>query len=184
MKREFLQNFKVGDQSLPKEIIDAILDENGKDIESVKGKYADYDVIKKQLDEANRTIDGFKDMDIDTVRKEAADWKQKAEQAERDAAEKIATIQFDGLLDRTITGARGRNTKAIKALLDLDTLRASKNQETDVKAALETLKKDSGYLFEDAEIPPAYAGGTGTQKPGSGSDSALRKAMGLPEAAK
>lgn len=38
MKREFLQNFKVGDQSLPKEIIDAILDENGKDIESVKGK--------------------------------------------------------------------------------------------------------------------------------------------------
>ena len=184
MKREFLQNFKVGDQSLPKEIIDAILDENGKDIESVKGKYADYDVIKKQLDEANRTIDGFKDMDIDTVRKEAADWKQKAEQAERDAAEKIATIQFDGLLDRTITGARGRNTKAIKALLDLDTLRASKNQETDVKAALETLKKDSGYLFEDAEIPPAYAGGTGTQKPGFESDSALRKAMGLPEAAK
>ena len=144
MKREFLQNFKVGDQSLPKEIIDAILDENGKDIESVKGKYADYDAIKKQLDEANRTIDGFKDMDIDAVRKEAADWKQKAEQAERDAAEKIATIQFDGLLDRTITGARGRNTKAIKALLDLDTLRASKNQETDVKAALETLKKDSG----------------------------------------
>lgn len=59
MKREFLQNFKVGDQSLPKEIIDAILDENGKDIESVKGKYADYDAIKKQLDEANRTIDGF-----------------------------------------------------------------------------------------------------------------------------
>lgn len=72
MKREFLQNFKVGDQSLPKEIIDAILDENGKDIESVKGKYADYDAIKKQLDEANRTIDGFKDMDIDAVRKEAS----------------------------------------------------------------------------------------------------------------
>lgn len=184
MKREFLQNFKVGDQSLPKEIIDAILDENGKDIESVKDKYADYDTIKKQLDEANKTIDGFKNMDIDAVRKEAADWKQKAEQAEKDAAEKIATIQFDGLLDRTITGARGRNTKAIKALLDLDTLRASKNQESDVKAALETLKKDSGYLFEDAETPPPYARGTGTQKLGSGSDSALRKAMGLPEAAK
>ena len=95
MKREFLQNFKVGDQSLPKEIIDAILDENGKDIESVKGKYADYDVIKKQLDEANRTIDGFKDMDIDTVRKEAADWKQKAEQAERDAAESDDRKQDD-----------------------------------------------------------------------------------------
>ena len=30
MKREFLQNFKVGDQALPKEIIDAIMDENGR----------------------------------------------------------------------------------------------------------------------------------------------------------
>lgn len=31
MKREFLQNFKVGELPLPKEIIDAILDENGRD---------------------------------------------------------------------------------------------------------------------------------------------------------
>lgn len=29
MKREFLQNFKVGEQALPKEIIDAIMEENG-----------------------------------------------------------------------------------------------------------------------------------------------------------
>lgn len=36
MKREFLQNFKIGDQQLPKEVIDAILDENGRDIEAAK----------------------------------------------------------------------------------------------------------------------------------------------------
>lgn len=34
MKREFLQNLKVGDQSLPKDIIDAILDAHGKDLEA------------------------------------------------------------------------------------------------------------------------------------------------------
>lgn len=33
MKREFLQNLKVGDQALPKEVIDAIMAENGRDIE-------------------------------------------------------------------------------------------------------------------------------------------------------
>ena len=34
MKREFLQDLKVGDQSLPKEVIDAIMAENGRDIEA------------------------------------------------------------------------------------------------------------------------------------------------------
>lgn len=37
MKREFLQNIRLGEQTLPKEIIDAIMAENGKDIELAKG---------------------------------------------------------------------------------------------------------------------------------------------------
>ena len=41
MKREFLQNFKVGDQPLPKEIVDAIMEEHGKGIEREKAKHAD-----------------------------------------------------------------------------------------------------------------------------------------------
>lgn len=36
MKREFLQGFKVGENSLPKEIIDAIMDQNGQDIQQAK----------------------------------------------------------------------------------------------------------------------------------------------------
>lgn len=36
MKREFLQNLKVGDAPLTKEVIDAIMAENGKDIEAAK----------------------------------------------------------------------------------------------------------------------------------------------------
>ena len=52
MKREFLQNFKVGDQPLSKEIIDEIMAENGRDIETAKKPFADYDTIKSQLSEA------------------------------------------------------------------------------------------------------------------------------------
>ena len=37
MKREFLQGLKVGEQALPKEIIDAIMAENGKDIQQARG---------------------------------------------------------------------------------------------------------------------------------------------------
>lgn len=36
MKREFLQNLKVGESNLTKEVIDAIMAENGRDIEAAK----------------------------------------------------------------------------------------------------------------------------------------------------
>ena len=47
MKREFLQGLKVGENPLPKEVIDAIMAENGRDIEGVKARYADYDALKQ-----------------------------------------------------------------------------------------------------------------------------------------
>lgn len=56
MKREFLLNFKVGDQPLPKEVIDAIMAENGRDIEAAKKPFADYDTLKTQLETAQKTI--------------------------------------------------------------------------------------------------------------------------------
>ena len=49
MKREFLENLKIGDQPLSKEAIDAIMAENGRDIEAAKKPYADYESIKQQL---------------------------------------------------------------------------------------------------------------------------------------
>lgn len=168
MKREFLQNFKVGDQALPKEIIDAILDENSRDIGAAKSEHADYDTIKAQLAEAQKTIKGFQDQgaDIEAVRKSAREWEDKYNAAIAESNQKIADMAFDHALETAINGANGRNAKAIRALLDVDTLKASKNQTEDIKTALEGLKKDSGYLFDDGQIPPPYAPGTGTGRGG------------------
>lgn len=166
MKREFLQNIKVGDAALPKEIIDLIMEENGKDIEAAKAKFADYDSVKGQLVEANKQIEGFKGMDIDGVRKAAEEWKQKAEQAENDAAQKIADMQFESSLKEAIAAAKGKSSKAIAALLDVDTLKQSKNQTEDIKKALESLKKDNDYLFDGETTPPPYAPGAGSQNMG------------------
>lgn len=161
MKREFLQNIKIGDQALTKELIDAIMDENGKDIEAAKKSFADYDTLKTQLADANKAIEDFKGLDIDGVKKAADDWKAKYEQAEKDHAAKLADMEFDGLLSTAVSTAKGKNAKAIRALLDVDALKSSKNQSDDIKAALEALKATDGYLFEDAQTPPPYAGGTG-----------------------
>lgn len=160
MKREFLQNI----EGLTKEVIDAIMAENGKDIENAKKPFSDYEAIKQQLAEANKTIEDFKGMDIDGVKKAAEEWKQKAEQAERDAAQRIADMEFNGTLKDAIAAVKGKNAKAIAALLDVDTLKQSKNQADDINAALEALRKDSAYLFgDDSPAPPPYAPGAGSQ---------------------
>ena len=164
MKTEFLQNFKVNDQPLSKEIIDAILAENGRDIEAAKKPFADYDTIRQQLGEAQKTIKGFQEQDIDGIRQSAKDWEEKYNAAVADSQKKIADMAFDHALEAAITGANGRNAKAIRALLDVDALKSSKNQEADIKAALEAVQKDNGYLFDDGSTPPPYADGTGTHK--------------------
>lgn len=161
MKRDFLQNLKAGEQALPKEVIDAIMDENGRDIEAARKPFSDYESIKQQLADANKTIEDFKNMDVDGIKKAADEWKAKFEQAERDHAAKLADMEFDSLLSGAVSTAKGKNAKAIRALLDVDALKASKNQSDDIKATLEALKKDSGYLFEDDQTPPPYAPGPG-----------------------
>ena len=181
MKREFLQNFKVGELELPKEVIDAIMEENGRDIENAKKPFADYESIKEQLAAANKTIEDFKGMDIDGVKRAAEEWKQKAEQAERDAAQRIADMEFDNDLKDAIAAAKGKNTKAVAALLDIPTLKQSKNRAADLKTAIGNVQKEAAYLFGEDQTPPPYAPGAGSQGMGQ-ADSltvSIRSAAGL-----
>lgn len=169
MKREFLQNFKVGELALPKEVIDAIMEENGRDIEAAKKPYLDYDSIKDQLKTATSSLEAMKGVDVNelngTITKLQNDLKQK----EIDFQNKLADMEFDSSLEHAVSAAKGRNAKAIRALLDVDTLKKSTNRKDDLAKALEDLKKDNGYLFESEQTPPPYASGTGTAagKPGA-----------------
>lgn len=166
MKREFLQNFKVGDQPLPKEVIDEIMAENDRDIEAAKKPFADYETIRGQLEEAQKTIKGFEGQDIEGVRKSAAEWERKYNEAIAEHKKQMDDLAFDGVLKDAITAAKGRMAAAIIGALGPEkvaALKASKDQTADIKAALEGLKKDSGYLFESEQVPPPYSPGTGSQ---------------------
>lgn len=171
MDREFLQNFKVGDQPLPKEIIDEIMAENARDVEAAKKPFSDYETIKEQLGKAQETIKGFEGQDIEGVRRAAADWEKKYNEAIADHERQMADLAFNSALKDAIATAKGRSANAVIGELGTEriaALKASKNQDADIKAALEGLKKDSGYLFDDGQIPPPFAPGTGTQQPPAG----------------
>ena len=176
MKREFLQNLKVGEEALPKEVIDAIMEENGRDITAAKTaavkNYADYDAIKEERDKLKaQQNDGM------VEGKTAQQWKDAHDQAVADHQKELAGVKFQGVLDNSIVAARGKSAKAITAMLDLDTLRESEDQQAAINAALEELKKESGYLFEEEGTPPPYAPGTGKNNPSPAAPTTLAGAL-------
>lgn len=166
MKREFLQNLKVGEEALPKEVIDAIMQENGRDIQKAKDDaikpYEDYEDLKNE----NQRLKDQQDSGV-VDGKTAKEWKEAHDKLVTDHKNELDSIAFQNVLNAGITAAKGKNAKAITALLDVEALRGSENQQEAINAALEALKKDSGYLFEEEKTPPPYSrgAGTGTQPP-------------------
>ncbi|MEG0640764.1 MAG: phage scaffolding protein [Clostridia bacterium] len=92
---------------------------------------------------------------------------QKYEADTKAAAQKLDEVAFHGMLEGAIRQSKGRNVKAITALLDVEKLRQSKNQHEDVLAAVKELAAgEDGYLFEAAPSPTGTAWGdkvTGAQ---------------------
>ena len=147
MKTEFLQNFKVGDQPLPKEIIDAILAENGRDVEAAKKPFADYGHIKEQLKTAQDGLKAFEGIDVSKLQGEITTLRGQLSDKDREWQGKLDAMAFDGRVRDAIAAAGGRSARAVSALLDLDALRSSKNQDADIKAALEALNAGEAALY-------------------------------------
>lgn len=160
----------------------------------------DYDNQTKKLDAANETIkandtamkdlqtklDGFKDVDVSGLNQRIKDLETEKANIQKDYDAKIADRDFDDLVKESIAAVNGKNAKAITALLDVETLKASKNQKEDIAAALKALTEaeDSKMLFGEPEPKPAGTGNLIGRVNGSGGasteEAAMRAAMGLP----
>lgn len=160
----------------------------------------DYDNQTKKLDAANETIkandtamkdlqeklDGFKDVDVSSLNQRIKELESEKENIQKDCDAKIADRDFNDLIKESIAAVNGKNATAITALLDVPTLKASKNQKEDIAAALKALteKEDSKMLFGEPEPNPVGTGNLiGRVNGGGGAsteEAAMRAAMGLP----
>ena len=111
-----------------------------------------------QLLEAKKTIEGFEAMDIDGIKKAPEDWKAKYEQAEKDHAAKLDGLELDGKIESALRDAKAKNAKAVRALLDMEALKASKNRDADIKAAVEAVATENAFLFGDEGGPRLNSG--------------------------
>lgn len=116
-------------------------------------KNTELKTARGQLAAANRKIADFEVLDIETVRREAADWKQKAEQAEKDAAAQVAALQSDFAAQSAASGVKFSSESAKKAFL------------ADLKAKKLALQDGKLLGFEDfladykKSDPTAFASG-------------------------
>lgn len=150
--------------------------------------------LDKQLVEAGKTIDSFKNMDIEAVKKSAADWQEKAEAADKAKKEteeaktaEVAKLKFDHALDEDLGKAGAKSKKSVRAHLNYDELKMAEDGSiTGLDAQLETLVKDKEFLFdsteEDSDTTPKIVLGT-KQKSilGDRTVQAARDGAGLPE---
>lgn len=145
MKREDVKTHIPG---ITDEALKWLMDENGSDINREKAKA---EAVQKQLDDATgqlaavqEKLKAFDGVDVDKLRGESDKLRQE-----------IADLKdgwaFDSLLDGAIRDARGRSVKAIRGMLDLAALKASKDRSADIKAAIEGLAKENPWAFDTAD---------------------------------
>ena len=192
MKREALEAL-----GMTKEQIDKVLDMH----------HTEYDPVKKDLDTAQadltaekektatqektisdlkKDLGEFKDVDVSGLKKKIEDLENDIKTKDATHQQEISDRDFNDLLKESISAVNGKNAKAITALLDVEALKASKNQKEDVAAALKTLTEaeDSKMLFGEPDPKPAGTGNLIGQVRGGGGasaeEAAMRAAMGLP----
>lgn len=174
MKREELE--AIG---LTAEQIDAVMKANGSDINRERAKFADYDDVKKQLETANATIEGWKD--YDAIKADVAKYQQEAENAKKEAAAKVQQLEDKAKVKDFTSSKKFVNEltrDAINAQL-YDAMNDAANKGKSLDDLLKALTDGKTDIFknENAPTPPTVTTMTSQQQ--NNDDSAIRAVMGL-----
>lgn len=182
MKRKFLE-----DLGLEKAAIDSIMDENGKDIENAKGDTKKLEdtiatltsekaALEKQVSERDSQLETLKNStgDVEALKKQIETLQADNKAAVEAHAAEIKQMKVNSAIEAAITGAKGKNAKAIKALLNLENAElADDGTIKGLADQIEALQKSDAYLFETKETKTTKLKGAVPAE--SGNDDADKK---------
>lgn len=153
MKRE---DVKAKIPGITDEQLNWIMQENGADINREKTAAAQIqtqlDTATSELTTAKASLAKYDGVDVDALNGQ------------------IASLKFDNALDAAILGKKGRSVKAVRALLDLDTLRKSEHAADDIAKALDTAAKDNPWAFGEGSTVTVSTGTEHGNPPHSGGE--------------
>lgn len=136
MKREFLANLDLGEGAhLSDTAIDAIMAEHGRDItanqNTIQTLTTERDGLKTQLNEADKTIKSYTDMDIDGIKKSAAGWETKYNTDTKALKDQLDAANYGFGVERAVSGLKFTSEGAKKSFMA--DLKAKKLQLQDGK---------------------------------------------------
>jgi septal ring factor EnvC (AmiA/AmiB activator) len=191
MKTETLRSLGITDQT----VIDAIMAENGKDINAAKGNKEQLEsqitALQEQLNDRDTQLKELKKSvkDNETLTAKITELETANETAKTDYQNKITEIQKTHAIENGVRDAKAKNVKAVIAQLDMSKITFADGKVTGLAEQLEALHKseDTSFLFasDQPTVPSGTkinnppTGGTGSNPPTSGTwQEAVAKALG------
>lgn len=173
MKTEFLKGLNITDQT----IIDAIMAENGRDINNAKGNTEQLNTqiadLQKQLGERDEQLKGLKDSvkDNEKLTKQITELEEANKKATTEYQDKITEIQRNHAIENGVRDAKAKNIKAVTALLDMSKITFADDKLTGFTEQIEALKKDeaTAFLFTEEQKNPPTPSGMNLNNPPAGS---------------
>lgn len=159
MKREWLKEL-----GLEADVIDKIMDENGKDVNKVKGESealkSQKTELETQLSTANTTISELKSSNTSNqeLQTKVTEYETQIATLKADADKQL----FEKDLDIILTNANVHSLKAAKALLDMEKVKRGEDGAlSGVAEQVESWKKDSPWMIKTGGTKTDYnpAGG-------------------------
>lgn len=187
MKRKELE-----DLGISKEQIDSVLDMHHAEMTQAKEELQktqdDLKVAQKKVSTTEAALKKLEGVDAESLTAQIAELQEALKKKEDEHAAELADRDFQATLKDSISAANGKDAERIMKLLDIDTLKASKNQKEDIAAAIKAMKEDeiTKGMFGEPEAAPVGKGnliGSVGKTPGNAEDAAMRAAMGLPPVA-
>ena len=184
MKRDFLLQLGV-----PEDLIDKIMDENGKDIEKNKNNAELYKTelegLKEQLTTRDKDIADLKKSSKSSqdLQGQIKSLQEKYDKDTTDLQNVVHQTKFDSALDIALAGSGAKNPKALKGLLALDKITFEDEGLSGFSEQLEQIKSENEFLFNSDEPAPDIVKPT-PGDPKNFGDEAIRAAMGLPNTQK
>ena len=135
-------------------------------LENVDVRYNKLQEQKKQLEEASKNYEKqLKDLtknnaDVEALNKLVEQLQLSNKELEINHKNEMDKLQFNFALENALTGAKSKNNKALKALLNMESIKYQEGKLEGLQEQIEALQKDASYLF-NLDTAPQNTGGLG-----------------------
>ena len=133
---------------LTDELADKVLEQHTAELTAEQQKTAEantqLETAKKSVTELTEKVKAFDGVDLDGLKKSAADWESKYNAD-------IAALKMDKALELALIGAKARDVDIVKSQIDVNMLKLDDSGKlVGLDEQLGRIKNDKAFLFDDA----------------------------------